>query len=66
MDQSSRGLFQPRAMYSLWHFYATKVLPYNRMTAYNLARHLGTSVAMIEQHYGHVELRRIAHEIAGG
>jgi hypothetical protein len=33
---------------------------------YTLAKHLGTSVAMIEQHYGHVELRRMAHEIAGG
>jgi len=41
-------------------------LTYNRMTVYTLARHLGTSVAMIEQHYGHVELRKMAHEIAGG
>lgn len=36
------------------------------MTVYNLARHSGTSVAMIEQHYEHVELRRLAHEIGGG
>jgi hypothetical protein len=36
------------------------------MTVYTLAKHLGTSVAMIEQQYGHVELRRMAHEIAGG
>ena len=52
-----------RTMYSLRHYryYATMALTYNRMTVYNLARHLGTSVAMIEQHYGHVELRRIAH-----
>ena len=57
---------KPRAMYSLWHFYATKTLTYNRMTVYNLARHLASSVVMIEQHYRHVELRRIAHEIAGG
>ena len=55
-----------RTMYSLRHYYATMALTYNRMTVYTLARHLGTSVAMIEQHYGHVELRRIAHEIAGG
>ena len=55
-----------RTMYSLRHYYATMALTYNRMTVYNLAKHLGTSVAMIEQHYGHVELRRIAHEIAGG
>jgi hypothetical protein len=38
----------------------------NRMTVYKFARHLGTSIAMIEQHHGHVELRKIAHEIAGG
>jgi len=55
-----------RTMYSLRHYYATMALTYNRMTVYTLARHLGTSVAMIEQHYGHVELRRMAHEIAGG
>ena len=53
-------------MYSLRHYYATMALTYNRMTVYTLARHLGTSVAMIEQHYGHVELRRLAGEIAGG
>jgi integrase len=55
-----------RTMYSLRHYYATMALTYNRMTVYNLAKHLGTSVAMIGQHYGHVELRRLAHEIAGG
>ena len=55
-----------RTLYSLRHYYATMALTYNRMTVYQLAKHLGTSVAMIEQHYGHVELRRLAHEIAGG
>jgi integrase len=55
-----------RTMYSLRHYYATMALTHNRMTVYKLARHLGTSVAMIEQHYGHLELRKIAHEIAGG
>jgi len=39
-------------MYSLRHYYATMALTYNRMTVYTLAGHLGTSVAMIEQHYG--------------
>lgn len=57
---------KPRTMYSLRHYYATMALTYNRMTVYTLAKHLGTSVAMIEQHYGHVELRKIAKEIAGG
>ena len=55
-----------RTMYSLRHYYATMALTYNRMTVYTLAKHLSTSVAMIEQHYGHVELRKMAHAIAGG
>jgi integrase len=55
-----------RTMYSLRHYYATMALTYNRMTVYTLAKHLCTSVAMIEQEYGHAELRRMAHEIAGG
>ena len=55
-----------RTMYSLRQYYATMALTYNRMNFYTLAKHLGTSVAMIEQEYGHVELRRMAHEIAGG
>ncbi len=39
-----------RTMYSLRHYYAIMALAYNRMTVYTLARHLGTSVAMTEQH----------------
>jgi len=53
-----------RTIYSLRHYYATMALTRNRMTVYTFARHLGTSVAMIERHYGHVELRKMAHEIA--
>jgi integrase len=60
------GNGKQRTVYSLRDCYATMELTYNRMTVYTLAKHLGTSIAMIEQHYGHVELRRIAHEIAGG
>jgi hypothetical protein len=52
-------------MDSLQRYCPAMVLTYNRMTVYRLAKQLGTSVAMIEQHYGHVELRRLAHEIAG-
>jgi hypothetical protein len=40
-------------------------LTYKRKTVYALAKYLGTGVAMIEQHYGHLELTRVAHEIAG-
>jgi hypothetical protein len=36
------------------------------MSIYTLAKHMGTSVKIIEQHYGHVLLRKKAHQIAGG
>ena len=55
----------PRTLYSLRHTYATLALTHNRVSIYNLAQHMGTSVAMIEQYYGHVQLRNLAHEIAG-
>lgn len=55
-----------RTLYSLRHYYATMALTYERMSIYTLAKHMGTSVKMIEQHYGHVQLRKKAHEIAGG
>jgi len=55
----------PRSLYSLRHYYATMALTYDRMTVYTLAKHMGTSVKMIEDHYGHVLLRKKASEIAG-
>lgn len=55
-----------RTLYSLRHYYATMVLTYDRMTIYMLSKHMGTSVQMIETHYGHVQLRKKAHAIAGG
>ena len=54
-----------RTLYSLRHMYATFALTYNRMSVYTLAKHMGTSVAMIERFYGHVILRNKASEIAG-
>lgn len=54
-----------RTLYSLRHFYATMALTFDRMSVYTLAKHMGTSVKMIEDHYGHVLLRKKAHEIAG-
>jgi hypothetical protein len=48
----------------LRHYYATMALTYERMSIF--AKHMGTSVLMIEQHYGHVLLRKKAHQIAGG
>jgi integrase len=54
-----------RTLYSLRHMYATFALTYNRMSVYTLAKHMGTSVAMIEKHYGQIILRNNAAEIAG-
>lgn len=59
-------LGKERTLYSLRHYYATMALTYERMSIYTLAKHIGTSVLMIEQHYGHVLLRKKAHQIAGG
>jgi len=55
---------KPRTLYSLRHMYATFALTYDRMSVYTLARHMGTSVSMIEAHYGQLLLRDKAAEIA--
>lgn len=55
-----------RTLYSLRHFYATMALTYERMSIYTLAKHMCTSVKMIEDHYAHVLLLKKAHQIAGG
>jgi integrase len=55
---------KPRTLYSLRHMYATFALTFDRMSVYTLARHMGTSVAMIEAHYGQLLLRDKAAEIA--
>ena len=51
---------------TLWKAWCWLVQTYNRMTIYDLSKHMGTSVKMIEVHYGHVQLRKKAHAIAGG
>lgn len=56
---------KPRTLYSLRHMYATFALTYDRMTVYTLAKHMGTSVKMIEDHYGQLLLRDKAAQIAG-
>ena len=44
-----------RAPYSLRHTYATFALIYGRVSVYTLAVNMGTSVHMIEKHYGHLK-----------
>jgi integrase len=50
VEKDSHG--DGRTIYSLRHTYATFRLQ-NDVNSYTLARNMGTSVAMLEQHYGH-------------
>lgn len=54
-----------RTLYSLRHFYATHELEKGTVTAYQLAEHMGTSIGMLQQHYGHLDLLRLADKFAG-
>lgn len=52
----------PRSLYSFRHLYATKRLSKDT-NVYLLASNMGTSVEMIEKHYGHVVNSDVAKEI---
>ena len=52
-----------RTLYSLRHTYATFRLLYGGTDVYLLARNMGTSVAMIEQHYGQVSTTLAAENL---
>jgi len=54
-----------RTLYSCRHTYATMTLTDTKITTYVLAKHMGTSEAMIKAHYEHIEMRGKADEIAG-
>lgn len=54
-----------RTLYSLRHFYATHELTKGNVTAYQLAEHMGTSIQMIQMHYGHLDLLKLADKFAG-
>ena len=53
-----------RTLYSLRHMYATYALSSDRVSIHQLARHMDTSVGMIEKHYSHILLRKNAHQFA--
>ena len=55
---------QARTLYSLRHFYATKML-IKGISGDLLAEHMGTSPTMIKKHYGHLNLRDIATKFTG-
>ena len=56
---------QKRVFYSLRHTYATFKLTYDRTPVYTLAEHMGTSVAMIEKHYGHLKVKEALPQLKG-
>ena len=56
---------EKRSLYSLRHTYAHFELLRGRVDVYTLATQMGTSVKMIEQHYGHMKPRMQAEMIAG-
>ena len=56
---------EKRSLYSLRHTYAHLSILRERMDVYTLAKQMGTSVQMIEQHYGHLHPAQKADVIAG-
>lgn len=46
---------ESRTLYSLRHTYATSRLVVDKVPIHQLAKQMGTSVAMIEKHYSHLE-----------
>jgi integrase len=54
-----------RTLYSLRHMYATYALSSDRVSIHQLARHMDTSVGMIEKHYSHILLRKNAAQFSG-
>jgi integrase len=62
---ADKDVKQRRSLYSLRHTYAHLALLKERMDVYTLAKQMGTSVKMIEQHYGHLQPSQKADVIAG-
>jgi hypothetical protein len=54
-----------RSFYSLRHTYATFQIIYNRLDLHTLAKNMGTSIAMVERHYSHLEVLHRAEALAG-
>lgn len=52
-----------RVLYSCRHTYATFRILYGRVQVYTVAENMGTSVGMIEKHYGHLTPTLAAAEL---
>jgi integrase len=56
---------QNRTLYSLRHMYATFQIVYGGTDLHLLARQMGTSIAMLEQHYSHLNTASACSNIGG-
>jgi integrase len=54
-----------RSLYSLRHTYATFQILYSKIDLHTLAKNMGTSIAMLERHYSHLEVIHKAELLAG-
>jgi integrase len=54
-----------RSLYSLRHTYATFQILYSKIDLHTLAKNMGTSIAMLERHYSHLEVLHRADILAG-
>jgi integrase len=61
----NRSVKEKRSLYSLRHTYAHAAILDDKMDVYTLAKQMGTSVKMIELHYGHLHPAQKADVIAG-
>lgn len=57
---------QNRSLYSLRHTHATFMLEQQMIDLHTLAKNMGTSVGMLEQHYSHLDVIRCAKQLASG
>jgi integrase len=54
-----------RVLYSLRHTYATIALERDKVPVHTLAKQMGTSVKMIEQHYSHLDAVKAIDQLRG-
>ena len=54
-----------RVLYSLRHTYATIALQIDKVEIHTLALQMGTSVAMIEKHYSHLDAVKAVNQLRG-
>jgi len=54
-----------RQLYSLRHTYATIMLIHDAVSPHTLAKQMGTSVAMIERHYSHLDAVKAVNQLRG-